>query len=141
MGIIKPEAQVRAAFKLKISSKVGGTLCLLALAAAQVALALPLLAASQTECCTAALCATHQHKLPAPAKPNCHPAGVGLGNSSLQACHPQEHRATGLHTYLPPAPPQVTSEAPIAFGWPRIALFFPAPAMDTDSPPPRVAFG
>ncbi|MBI3671112.1 MAG: hypothetical protein HY237_15195 [Acidobacteria bacterium] len=122
---------------MKISRKFVGTVCLLALAATQVALALPLLAASQAGCCTATLCATHQHKLPAPTRPDCHSAGGGLGNYALQSCHPPEHRVIGLQAYLPPTALEATEEAPAAFQPPGVALFFPTPATEIEPPPPR----
>ncbi len=122
---------------MKNSRKLTGAICLLALGMAHFALALPLLAGSPAECCSATLCTTHQRKLPTPATPDCHSAS-GLGNCALQSCHTHEHHAIGLQAYLPAEPAAGTDETPVAFEPLSVALFFPSPAGDMDTPPPRV---
>ena len=122
-----------------MSRKLISAVCLLVLAASHAAaLAGPLLAGGSPDCCNATLCSMHRHRQPAPAKPECHQRGdAGLADCAMRSCNPPEHRAISLQPYLLPESPLAGQEAPLAFAIPPAALFFPAPATDTDSPPPR----
>jgi len=119
--------------------------CLLVLAATYAAaLAGPLLADHPPDCCAGTLCPMHQRAPSAPATPDCHrpgdtALGARLGNCSMRSCNLPERRAIGFQPYVLPEPLLMTYEAPLAFEVLSMALFFPAPPADIDSPPPRIA--
>ena len=130
--------------RTQVARKLISAACLLALMATPLAaLAGPLLAADSTDCCTGRLCA-HQRNHSAPARPDCHASGGASGGTlsecSMRACRNDAPRGIGLQPYILPEPSEITGEVPAAFLTSPAALYFPAPAPEIDSPPPRPAF-
>jgi len=107
---------------------------LAALVAGHTALVAPFLSA---QCCTATFC-TLPHKHPAPSKPDCH-SEAPASDCSLRSCNHQQQHAIGLPLYVLPVLAAAPSQPLTAFEPLALALFFPAPAQDLDSPPPRLA--